>query len=71
MKLFTHEQSWKTFKVKAGLTKLSCPLVVGGGMRAKMKRGGLVVADCHPVFKFEGKPTVYNYNAFVAMSESG
>ncbi|KAF9445315.1 glycoside hydrolase family 71 protein [Macrolepiota fuliginosa MF-IS2] len=56
--------------VRAGMTKLSSPLKVGGGIRVIMTRGGKVVAECVPVgYRFEARPGVYNFNAFVAMSE--
>lgn len=58
-------------KVKQGMTKLSCPLVVGGGMHAMLDRGGERVAEVHTTdsdFCFTDQPTVYNFNVFVAES---
>lgn len=53
------------------MTRLALPLRVGGGMRARMKRDGVVVLDCHPrEFTFTGSPEVYNFNAFVTMVEN-
>ncbi|TRM68935.1 glycoside hydrolase family 71 protein [Schizophyllum amplum] len=59
-----------TYTVSAGLTKLSHALRPGNGMRAQMKRGGAVVAECAPTeFCFEATPSVHNFNAFVADSD--
>lgn len=63
------EKDMKESKIKAGMTKLSSPLEVGGGIRVVMVRDGGVVAECTPVgYRFEARPGVYNFNAFVAMS---
>jgi len=69
--LFTKSGSnEKSISVQAGVTKLSRPLTVGEGMGARMKRAGKVTAECIPAgFQFQGKPSVYNFNAFVAMSK--
>lgn len=57
--------------VEGGMTKLSSPLKVGGGMKVVMVRDKKVVAVCAPVgYRFEARPGVYNFNAFVAMSEA-
>jgi len=67
--LYAGEDHMKAFDVKAGVTKLSRSLRVGTGMSAKMERGGAVVAQCEAKdFVFNEKPSVYNFNAFVAMS---
>lgn len=56
--------------VGKGMVKLSSPLKVGGGIKVIMLRNGVVVAECTPVgYRFEARPGVYNFNAFVAMSE--
>lgn len=71
MRLYSDEKNSKSFMVGAGMTRLSLPLRVGGGMRARMKRDGVVVLDCHPrEFTFTGSPEVYNFNAFVTMVEN-
>jgi glucan endo-1,3-alpha-glucosidase len=71
MTLFTASGSdEKSVDVRAGVTKLSHALKVNGGMGARMERGGKVVAECNPSgFTFQAKPSVYNFNVFVAMSE--
>lgn len=57
------------FEVQEGMTKLSCPLKPSGGMKVAMVRDEEVVAECTPVgYRFEARPGVYNFNAFVAMS---
>lgn len=69
VKIYPSETHHESFYVKAGVTKLSIPLRVGDGMKARIKRGGSVVAECFPQeFRFNGTPDVYNFNAFVAMS---
>ncbi len=56
-------------EVTPGMAKLSSPLQVGGGIRVVMIRGGVAVAECAPIgYRFEARPGVYNFNAFVAMS---
>jgi glucan endo-1,3-alpha-glucosidase len=51
------------------MTKLSHPLQLAGGMKVVMIRDEKVVAECAPVgYRFEARPGVYNFNAFVAMS---
>ncbi|PPR06865.1 hypothetical protein CVT26_003989 [Gymnopilus dilepis] len=58
-----------TFEVKAGVTKLSFPLQKDGGMMASLLRGNKVVVTCNPVaYRFESRPGVYNFNAYVCMS---
>ncbi|KAJ7503077.1 glycoside hydrolase [Mycena galericulata] len=59
----------RTFSVGAGMTKLSRSLKVGGGMRATVQRGSVVMVKCKADgFRFEGRPSVYNFNAFTAMA---
>lgn len=66
---YTTDDHKISFKVKAGMTKLSFPLEAGGGMKATMLRGGAIVAECNPIsYRFEGRPGVYNFNVCVAMS---
>jgi glucan endo-1,3-alpha-glucosidase len=56
-------------EVEKGMTKLSYPLKVGGGMKVIMVRDGKPVAECTPVgYRFEARPGVYNFNVFVSMS---
>ncbi|THH18680.1 hypothetical protein EW146_g2344 [Bondarzewia mesenterica] len=59
-------------QIPAGISKLSHPLVPGGGIQVQMIRNGVVVAQCAPTtdeFCVHERPEVYNFNAFVAMSE--
>ncbi|KAJ6589983.1 glycoside hydrolase family 71 protein [Mycena vulgaris] len=66
--LYAGDDDEQTFEVGAGMTKLSRSLVVGKGMRATVRRRGAVVAGCNADgFSFEGRPKVYNFNAFTAM----
>ncbi|KAI0657744.1 glycoside hydrolase family 71 protein [Cubamyces menziesii] len=61
----------RTFSVGKGLSKLSYPMEVGGGMGAQIIRDGMVVAECAPSkdeFVVQERPKTYNFNAFVAMS---
>lgn len=58
--------------VGKGITKLSSPLKVGGGIKVVMFRDEAIVAECVPVgYRFEERPGVHNFNVFVAMSEDG
>ena len=58
------------YRCPAGVSKLSCPLRTGHGMRAELVRDGAVVVQCHPQeFRFQAEPEVYNFNAYVAASE--
>ncbi|KAH9047309.1 glycoside hydrolase family 71 protein [Lactarius hengduanensis] len=60
----------RRFRCLAGVSKLSCPLRTGHGMRAELVRDGVVVAQCHPQeYRFQAEPEVYNFNAYVAASE--
>lgn len=71
VKIYTSESEsdFREVTIETGMTKLSSPLKVGGGMRVIMVRDEEVVAECAPVgYRFEARPGVYNYNAFVAMS---
>lgn len=66
---YTTDDSKVSFAVQAGMTKLSFPLLAGGGMKAVMVRKGAVVAECNPTaYRFESRPGVYNFNVCVAMS---
>lgn len=59
----------KVFTISAGVSKLSCPLRIGAGMKATIQRKGRIVAECNAKgFIFQGTPDVYNFNAFTAMS---
>ncbi|KAJ7496785.1 glycoside hydrolase [Mycena latifolia] len=67
--LYAGDDDERTFEVGAGMTKLSRSFVVGKGMRATVRRQGVVVADCiADGFEFEPRPSVYNFNAFTAMA---
>lgn len=58
------------FRCPAGVSKLSCPLRTGYGMRAELVRDEAVVVECYPQeFRFQAEPEVYNFNAYVAASE--
>jgi len=58
------------FSCPAGVSKLSCSLRIGHGMRAELIRDGVVVAQCHPrEYQFKAEPQVYNFNVYVAASE--
>lgn len=52
--------------------KLSHPMTPGKSMRAELRRNGAIVAVCTPgeteSFKFDPRPKVYNFNAFVCTS---
>ncbi|KAI0262252.1 glycoside hydrolase family 71 protein [Gloeopeniophorella convolvens] len=68
--LVSGDEHSRRFECPAGVSKLSCPLRPGHGMRAEMMRGGVMVARCHPVeYRFEAEPEVYNFNVYVAASE--
>ncbi|KAE9408722.1 glycoside hydrolase family 71 protein [Gymnopus androsaceus JB14] len=59
----------KVVDVRAGFTKLFRSLEPGDGIKVEMERNGIIVAECSPVeFKFEARPLVYNFNAFVTCS---
>jgi len=67
--LYAGDSEPKSVQVGPGMTKLSRSLELDGGMRVTLYRGGIIVAECDAVgFKFEGRPSVYNFNAFTAMS---
>ncbi|KAI9511468.1 glycoside hydrolase family 71 protein [Russula earlei] len=60
----------RRFTCPAGVSKLSCPLRIGHGMRAELVRDRVVVARCDPrEYRFEAEPEAYNFNAYVAASE--
>ncbi|KAJ7125232.1 glycoside hydrolase family 71 protein [Mycena epipterygia] len=67
--LYAGDEDELKFDVEAGISKLSRSLNVGKGMRATVERQGIVLAECNADgFKFEGRPSVYNFNAFTAMA---
>ncbi|KAJ3564227.1 hypothetical protein NP233_g8433 [Leucocoprinus birnbaumii] len=56
--------------IEAGVIKLSSPLEIGGGIKVVMLRDDLVMAECTAIgYRFEERPGVHNFNAFVAASE--
>lgn len=58
------------FRCPTGVSKLSCPMRTGYGMRAELVRDEAVVVKCYPQeFRFQAEPEVYNFNAYVAASE--
>ncbi|PFH54084.1 glycoside hydrolase family 71 protein [Amanita thiersii Skay4041] len=57
----------KTFNVNAGVTRLSIPIAPGGIMHGAITRGNDTIVELRPKdFVFNGSPSRYNYNAFVA-----
>ncbi|KAH8103478.1 glycoside hydrolase family 71 protein [Cristinia sonorae] len=55
--------------VQPGIHIFSHPMVAGRGMKAEMIRDGRHVAVCDPAgFRFESRPKIYNFNAFVCQS---
>ena len=71
IKIYTSELDGNctSVAVDAGMTKLSHPLKPAGGMKIVMIRDEKIVAECAPIgYRFEARPGVHNFNAFVAMS---
>jgi glucan endo-1,3-alpha-glucosidase len=69
-RLATGDERPSHFSCPAGVSKLSCPLRIGHGMRAELVRNGAVIAYCHPrEYQFKAEPEVYNFNVYVAASE--
>lgn len=65
--LSTFEDNAKQFQVPAGVSKLSVPITPGGTMKGVIQRDGKTVVELAPKeFTFQGAPTSYNFNAFVA-----
>ncbi|KAI0300444.1 glycoside hydrolase family 71 protein [Multifurca ochricompacta] len=65
--LDTGDERPHRYSCSRGVSKLSCPLRAGYGMRAELMRDGVVVLRCHPCeYQFQAEPEVYNFNAFVA-----
>lgn len=65
----TTEMNQQKHQVDAGLNRVCFPLEPGGGMKAVMIRNNIVVAECTPIgYRFEERPGVYNFNAYVSMS---
>ncbi|KAF8627473.1 hypothetical protein AX17_006285 [Amanita inopinata Kibby_2008] len=59
----------KTFDVPAGITRLSVPIAPGGVMHGVITRGNQTIVELHPQeFVFQGSPSRYNFNAFVALA---
>lgn len=57
------------FQVPAGVSKLSVPITPGGTMKGAIQRDGRTIVELAPhpeEFTFQGSPTTYNFNAFVA-----
>ena len=66
---YTTPDARQTYQVKAGVSKLSFPLKADAGIKTAMSRDGETVTVCTPIgYRFESRPGVYNFNAFVAMS---
>jgi hypothetical protein len=67
----TNDQSAVVVDVQPGVTKLRCPLVVGGTMRVQFQRGDSTVMDyVADGFELNGSPPTYNFNAWVGMKAS-
>ncbi|PPR02844.1 hypothetical protein CVT24_002322 [Panaeolus cyanescens] len=65
--LTTSSTTSKSFEVPAGVSKLAIPISAGGMMKGTIERDGQVVLELNPSqFQFQGSPSTYNYNAFVA-----
>ncbi|KAI0753394.1 glycoside hydrolase family 71 protein [Daedaleopsis nitida] len=63
--------SERSYSIGQGLSKLSHPMVAGGGMRARLMRDGEIVAECSPSreeFVVRERPETYNFNVYVASS---
>ncbi|KAJ7150317.1 glycoside hydrolase [Mycena filopes] len=59
----------QTFDVVAGVNKLFIPIAPGGIMHGVLTRNGQNVVELAPLptdFTFNGSPTAFNYNIFVA-----
>ncbi|KAF7314333.1 hypothetical protein MKEN_00905900 [Mycena kentingensis (nom. inval.)] len=71
--LSTSAENTKTFQVTAGVNKLAIPIVPGGTLNAQLNRGGATVVNLATPgtdFTFNGAPTTFNYNIFVAGASS-
>ena len=56
-----------TFQVPAGVSKLAIPITPGDTMKGVIQRNGQTIVELNPTeFTFQGSPSTYNYNAFVA-----
>ncbi|PPQ79164.1 hypothetical protein CVT25_002792 [Psilocybe cyanescens] len=69
--VYTNENSAdkKNYEIKAGVSKLSFPLRADEGMKASLIRDNKTVVVCNPMaYRFESRPGVYNFNAYVAIS---
>ncbi|KAJ7044153.1 glycoside hydrolase [Mycena alexandri] len=63
----------QTFDVIAGVNKLSIPISPGGIMHGVLTRNGQTVVELAPSpsnFTFNGSPTAFNYNIFVASASA-
>ncbi|KAJ7069703.1 glycoside hydrolase [Mycena amicta] len=71
--LSTSPENTQTFPVTAGVNKLSVPIVPGGTLNAQLTRGGQTVVNLATPptdFTFNGSPTTFNFNIFVASASS-
>ncbi|PPQ65381.1 hypothetical protein CVT26_000006 [Gymnopilus dilepis] len=56
-----------TFQVPAGVSKLAIPITPGDTMKGVIQRNGQTIVELNPTeFTFQGSPSTYNFNAFVA-----
>jgi len=70
VELWTSKTNKVSFDVPAGISKISRDSEPDAGMRGVIVRNGSTVAECNPVgYRYESRPGVYNFNAFVAMSK--
>jgi glucan endo-1,3-alpha-glucosidase len=60
----------QTFQVDAGISTLSVSLSPGDTMQGTISRNGQDVVTLAPTgYVFNGQPSSYNFNAFVAASQ--
>ncbi|KAK2465337.1 hypothetical protein APHAL10511_002691 [Amanita phalloides] len=60
-----------TFDVPAGLSRLSVPIKPGGIMYGAIRRGNQTLVELRPhEFVFNGSPTQYNFNVFIAGAQA-
>lgn len=70
--LSTSGDNTQNFQVPAGVSKLSLPITPGGTMRGVIQRDNKTVVELAPKdFTFQGSPSSYNFNAYVASATAG
>lgn len=70
--LSTSPTTSQTFDVTPGVNKFSIPIAPGGTLHAVLEIGQTVVelAPAATDFTFNGSPTTFNYNTFVASASA-